>query len=150
MIISQPKSADVRQDGRVIKRGLKVWPIGVKAAKMELYSWLRQNKSTDGKSDPHGYCHFPEYGPDYFQQLTAEELKTKKTKGFAVTFFEKIRNRNEALDCRVYARAAASICGIDRFTSDDFQLLKRSVGGMIQKDITPKQPRKKRRGNTWL
>ena len=35
--------------------------------------------------------------------------------------------RNEALDCRVYARAAASIYGIDRFTEKHWRELEASL-----------------------
>jgi phage terminase large subunit GpA-like protein len=36
--------------------------------------------------------------------------------------------RNEALDCRVYARAAAAICGIDRWPEARWRELERHVG----------------------
>jgi phage terminase large subunit GpA-like protein len=35
-------------------------------------------------------------------------------RGFARLEWQKLRERNEALDCRVYARAAAWIAGVDR------------------------------------
>ena len=54
-----------------------------------------------------GYCHLPKrYRPGFFEELTAEEVRTKHSKGFATREFVKIRARNEALDCRVYATAA--------------------------------------------
>jgi phage terminase large subunit GpA-like protein len=57
-----------------------------------------------------GYCHFPESrDPEYFHQLTAERLQTKLVKGFSVREWHKTRDRNEALDCRVYALAALKI-----------------------------------------
>ena len=40
-------------------------------------------------------------------------VKTKR--GFARLEWQKLRERNEALDCRVYARAAAWIAGADRW-----------------------------------
>jgi phage terminase large subunit GpA-like protein len=43
-------------------------------------------------------------------------LVTRLVKGFPRASWEKEPGRwNEALDCRVYARAAASIYGLDRF-----------------------------------
>ncbi len=53
-----------------------------------------------------GYCHFGKHNTKkYFQMLTAEEkIKASTYKGYK---FEKIQARNEALDCRVYAMAAA-------------------------------------------
>jgi phage terminase large subunit GpA-like protein len=64
---------------------------------------------------PPGYCHFPHYGEEYFKQITAEQLVTKIVKGYRRHEWQKMRDRNEALDCRVYARAAAARVGIDRF-----------------------------------
>jgi phage terminase large subunit GpA-like protein len=59
-------------------------------------------------SDPGpGYCHFPtRYGPEFFKGITAEEVRVKHNKGFPVREFHKIYDRNEPLDCRVYATAA--------------------------------------------
>ena len=45
-----------------------------------------------------------------------------------VIFFEKTRERNEALDCRIYARAAASLVGIDRFKEDHWRMLESQIG----------------------
>ena len=57
-----------------------------------------------------GYCHFPDSRePEWFHQLTAEKLVTKFIKGFAVREWHQTRDRNEALDCRVYAYAALKI-----------------------------------------
>ena len=45
---------------------------------------------------------------EWLKQLAAEQLVTVKTKrGFSKLEWQKLRERNEALDCRVYARAAA-------------------------------------------
>ena len=41
-------------------------------------------------------------------------MKTRR--GFDKLEWQKLRARNETLDCRVYARAAAWVAGIDRFT----------------------------------
>jgi phage terminase large subunit GpA-like protein len=54
---------------------------------------------------------------EWLKQLTAEQLVTVKNKrGFAKLEWQKLRERNEALDCRVYARAAAWILGADRWS----------------------------------
>ena len=41
--------------------------------------------------------------------------------------WQKLRERNEALDCRVYARAAAWIVGIDRWSEARWAELARSL-----------------------
>lgn len=71
-----------------------------------------------------GACHFPDdRDPEYFAQLTAERLRTRLIKGFAARDWHKTRERNEALDCRVYALAALKILNpnikraLDRLTT---------------------------------
>ena len=48
--------------------------------------------------------------------------------------------RNEALDCRVYARAAAAICGLDRFEERHWRrmeaALARSADGEEQESVS--------------
>jgi phage terminase large subunit GpA-like protein len=66
-------------------------------------------------TQPDGRIDFPKYGEEYFKQITAEQLVTKLVKGYRRHEWQKMRERNEALDCRVYARAAAARVGIDRF-----------------------------------
>lgn len=58
---------------------------------------------------------FPRYSQEYFKQITAEQLVTKLVKGYKRLEWQKMRERNEALDGRVYARAAAARVGTDRF-----------------------------------
>lgn len=72
--------------------------------------------SPEGAAFPPGACHFPQHGEEYFKQPTAERLVTRIVKGFPRASWEKEPGRrDEALDRRVYARAAAAICGLDRF-----------------------------------
>ena len=42
-------------------------------------------------------------------------VTVRNKRGFARLEWQKLRERNEALDCRVYARAAAWILGADRW-----------------------------------
>lgn len=82
----------------------KLFPIGVDTIKEMVYSHLKI------KEQGAGYCHFPNTYPDeYFLQLTAEKVVKKFHKGFHRREWVKVRARNEALDCRVYAIAALSI-----------------------------------------
>jgi phage terminase large subunit GpA-like protein len=43
---------------------------------------------------------------EYFLQLTAEQVKIRYHKGKKLREYVQIRERNEALDCMVYATAA--------------------------------------------
>jgi len=119
VIVGSPSPVDITISGRVLRRGYKVWPIGVNVAKTELYGFLRLNASSEAGEPvyPPGYCHFPEYEEEFFQQLTSEQLvSVKNTRtGFTAREWQILPGReNHFLDCRVYARAAASIQGIDR------------------------------------
>ena len=115
------------------RRGLRVWNVSGPVAKTELYRWLKLPRLTDeererGEIEPPGSCHFPEYGEQYFKQLTAERRVIRIHKGFPRATWEKDPTRNnEALDCRVYARAAASIYGLDRFTDRQWQKMREAV-----------------------
>jgi len=108
---------------------------------MELYRWLKLERPTDeamaaGEKFLPGTCHHPEYAEEYFKQLTAEKRVIKLHKGFPRASWEKDPTRNnEALDCRVYARAAASIYGLDRFTDRQWQQIEVALGKM--KTYTP-------------
>lgn len=123
LLVGISSAVDVNLAGKRIRRGAKVWPLGVSIAKGELYSWLKQNKPVDGQKFPIGYCHFPEYGDEYFKQLTSEQLVVRIVRGRRKYDWEKTRERNEALDCRIYARAAASAVGMDRFNDEHWEYL---------------------------
>lgn len=113
-ILGTARYADYTRDGVRFKRGVKYWPIGVGVIKSELYGYLRLEKGRDDVCYPPGYCHFPEYDEEYFKQLTAEHLFIRA--GIKRFEWKKVYERNEALDCRVYARAAATAVGLDRLT----------------------------------
>ena len=83
---------------------INLFPVGVDTAKEIVYARLKMKEEGDG------YCHFP-VGRDeeYFRMLTAEKKVTKYFKGRPRMEWQKIRTRNEALDCRVYATAALAI-----------------------------------------
>ena len=102
--------------------GAKLWTIAVAVFKSELYRFLRQERPTDeeiaaGAAWPAGYVHLPQgLDAERVKQLVAEQLVTVKTKrGFDQLEWQKLRDRNETLDCRVYARAAAWVLGVDRY-----------------------------------
>jgi phage terminase large subunit GpA-like protein len=124
--VGQPHTVDIQRNGKRIARGARFWPVATGLLKGELYGCLRLDRPTDesGEEFPAGYCHFPKYDDEYFKQLTAEELKSAKTRtGYTRTEWQKIRERNEALDCRIYNRAAAALFGIDRFSEKSWRTL---------------------------
>lgn len=100
-----------------IAPGVNLYMIGTTLAKDMVFAHLKI--TTVGP----GFCHFPGikddldgkirgYDDEYFKQLTAEKRVRKLKKfdkndphGYSQWMYKKIRARNEALDCRVYAYA---------------------------------------------
>ncbi|MEI7607828.1 MAG: phage terminase large subunit family protein [Rhodospirillaceae bacterium] len=138
-ILGMPTTAEVNWRGKKITGGVKLWPVGVSSAKSELYGWLRLIRPTDESDEPvpPGYIHIPMHvGEEYCRQLVAEHRITRGGKGKPrVTTWEKLRDRNEALDCRVYARAAAVRNGLDRLQDSAWDAIELNLG------IEPEKPK---------
>lgn len=116
--VSGPTWVDVTVRGRKVRHGVQLWTVAVAIFKSETYSWLRLDQPLDGEPYPNGYIHLPQgVDAEWIQQLVAEQLLTIKNKrtGFTRREWQKTRERNEAIDMRVYARAAAYALGIDRW-----------------------------------
>lgn len=125
--VGHPTAVDVNVLGRIQRRALKLFPLGVNVLKADLYGTLKMEVPDEGCEYPAGFCFFPEYDEEYFKQLTAERLIKRLVRGHPHYEWEKIRERNEALDCRVYARAAAAVCGIDRYKDHHWQGLEQEL-----------------------
>jgi phage terminase large subunit GpA-like protein len=143
--LGSPSTVDVTIGGKRLRRGVKVWPVGVGLIKSELYQWLQL--APDENGFPSGYCHFPRYDAEYFKQLTAEQLVTKTVKGYPKREWQKLRERNEALDCRIYARAAAIALGMDRWNAARWDALAGQLipvnnrpSVAVSEPITPNKP----------
>jgi len=138
--LNSPTKIDINLKGKKISNAVRLWKVGVSILKSELYGWLSQTKNEDG-STPHGYARFPEYDTEYFKQLTAEQLVTRIVKGYPKREWQKIRERNEALDCRIYARAATIALGIDRWTDTKWEQI---IGNTNKSDVKQSSPRQRR------
>lgn len=87
---------------------INLFPVGVDTAKELVFARLKINDVGPG------YCHFPlDRSEEYFRMLTSEKKVTRYFKGRPRREWVKIRQRNESLDCRVYAMAALQIMGIN-------------------------------------
>ena len=127
VVLNQGTLVDIKKARRRIKNATKVFTVGVSRLKQELYGWLKMASPEEGEAEPFGFCHFPQYGEEHFKRLTSETLETKWVKGRKK--YEWVADgRNEQLDCRVYARAAASFYGMDRFKSTRWDLFEQEVG----------------------
>lgn len=100
--LSSPSRVDITVGGQKLKRGIKLWPVGV--------------VFKEDEEAPAGYCYFQEFAPEYFKQLTAEQLVSKVVKGYTKQEQQKVRERNEVLDCRIYTRAASIALGVNRWS----------------------------------
>jgi len=140
--IGQPRRIDISVNGRRMRAGVLLWPVGSSYAKADLYDRLRLEKPTDealeaGEPFPPGYCHFPKYPEEYFKQLTAEHLVTVTVRGYPRRQWHKLRDRNESLDCRVYSRAAAAQLGIDRWSEQKWRAEARKLGISFEQQRLP-------------
>ncbi|MGD9663802.1 MAG: phage terminase large subunit family protein [Novosphingobium sp.] len=131
-LIGIPQAKEAKVNGKRANRGVKVWHIGLNIAKSELYGFLRLEMPEDEAAAlPHGWCHFPEYDDEYFKQLTAEQSVAKIVRGYTKHVWEKTRERNEALDCRIIARAVASAFGADRWREAQWNARAAELGALI-------------------
>ena len=132
--VSGPTYVDATIAGKRLRRGARLWTVAVSTFKAETYRFLRLERPTDeelagGVRTPPGTIHVPEWvDAEWLKQFVAEQLVTVKTKrGFARLEWQKLRERNEALDTRVYARAAAWIAGLDRWSEERWAEAEREV-----------------------
>lgn len=161
--VSGPTFVDATDGGKKLKRGARLWTVSVSTFKSETYRFLRASRPTDeeraeGAEYLPGTVHLPTWvETEWLKQLVAEQLVTVKNKrGFTRLEWQKLRERNEALDCRVYARAAAWIAGADRWSDEKWTDLEDQLAvpagdaeaaGMINRPSNP--PTEKRRSD-WL
>jgi phage terminase large subunit GpA-like protein len=129
-----PSFVDATEGGKKIRRGARLWTVAVATFKSETYRFLRHSRPTDeeianGAKAPAGFVHLPQgVEAEWVKQLVAEQLVTVTTKrGFQRLEWQKSRERNEALDCRVYARAAAWIAGADRWSEAMWRSLEKQA-----------------------
>jgi phage terminase large subunit GpA-like protein len=122
-ILGKPTDQDVNWRGNRIKRGVKLWPIGTDTAKAVIYGRLRLADAGPG------YVNLSRHlSGEVFEQLTSERLVTRYIKGRArMEWVKPAGKRNEALDCAVYALAAAHYYEIDRWREGEWGKWERRV-----------------------
>lgn len=104
--IGRPAKVDVNVRGVAVHRGAELWPVGSDTIKGILMARLKDE----------GFIHFcADLPASYYEQLAAERLVTKFRNGIPHKVWVKDKQqRNEALDCIVYAYAAACFVGLKR------------------------------------
>ncbi len=144
-------------------KGWCLWTVAVSTFKAETYRFLRLERPTEedmaeGAEFSPGSVHLPHWVKnEWLKQFVAEQLVTVRTKrGFARLEWQKLRERNEALDCRVYARAAARIAGADRWTDEKWRDLEDQLGAApttvdaAGRDNRPQAAPQGKRQSDWL
>jgi phage terminase large subunit GpA-like protein len=134
--VSGPTNIEVMENGVRHKRGIQLWTVSVSTFKRELYRWLTLPKPTDeemagGARYPQGYVHMPtSVSDEWVKQLVAEQLVIVRSRSGlqARTEWRPVRARNEALDCRNYARAAVWLAGADRWPESMWRQLEDQLG----------------------
>jgi phage terminase large subunit GpA-like protein len=160
--VDGPTYVDATEAGRKIRRGVRLWKVSVAVFKSETYRFLRLERPTDeeltdGIAFPSGFIHLPSgISAEWVKQLTAEQLVTVRDKrGFSKLEWRQMRERNEALDCRVYARAAAWMLGIDRWQDAKWKSLEQQIARDREPDraagqVRPPAPPGEKRRSNWL
>ena len=161
--VSGPTFVDATEGGKRLRRGARLWTVAVSTFKAETYRFLRLERPTEedmaeGAAFPPGSVHLPHWVEnEWLKQFVAEQLVTVRTKrGFARLEWQKLRERNEALDCRVYARAAAWIAGADRWTDEKWRDLEDQLGAAPTTEDTagrvnrPQAAPQGKRQSDWL
>lgn len=132
--VSGPSYIDVLENGKRYRRGIALWTVAVSTFKRELYKFLILPRPTDeefaaGARYPAGTVHLPDtVGDEWIKQLVAEQLVIVRTRTGTRTEWRALRARNEALDCRNYARAAVWLAGCDRWPEARWRDLELQLG----------------------
>lgn len=134
--VSAPTKVEVTTGGVKLRGGLNLWTVSVSFFKREFYKQLGLDKPTDeelaaGGRFPDGYVHVSTAASDeWMRQTVAEQpVIVRSRTGFAVrTEWRPLRPRNEALDMRVYARAATWLAGMDRWSDATWRDLEEQLG----------------------
>lgn len=126
------------------KRAVRLRSVTGDVFKAELYRFLTLSRPTDeqleaGEGWPPGYVHIPDYLDDeWCKQLVAERRVQTKTGRFE---WKKDHQANEALDCRIYCRAALWVMGTSGWKSSKWKTLREIRGLDLVRQNDPNEPR---------
>lgn len=121
-IVGPSSLQEINWRGRKVQRGIKLWRVGVDAAKDLLLGQLAIEQPGPG------FVHFSDELPrEFYEQLTAEQRVLAKVKGQDGFRWIKRRPRNEQLDNRNYALHAAMGQGLHKYTDAQWSRLESQV-----------------------
>lgn len=126
---------DVNHRGKIIKQGVRLYMVGTDTAKDLLFGRLRL------RNPGPGYVHFSsDLSDEFYLGLTAEQRVLKKlAKGYEYAWTP-IRDRNEPLDCTVYAMFCASAIGLDVATESRWARMEQSLKDNVIVPVAPVEP----------
>lgn len=120
-IKGKSSSVDVNHRGRILKNGVRLWMVGTDTAKDTIFNRLKVDKPGPG------CVHFSKHLPlEFFKGFTAEVRRTVRTSGGEKYRWVKVRDRNEPLDCTVYALFASHM--LDHHKMSEAQWAKLAAG----------------------
>ena len=127
--LGKPTTQDITFSGKALRRGVKLFPVGVDVIKTTLHNKLKNAEKGEG------YIHFyPTITHDYFEELTAERQVLRYKHGYQERVWMKKSNaRNEALDEMVYSWAA-----FERFRQ---RYDRRTMWDQLEKRRNPEKPK---------
>lgn len=122
--VSNPKGTSVapsRKQARAYRSDQspsEYFDVPVDQIKKVVYQSLLEDRTYEN----YLYTDFPSgYSTEFYDQLLSEHLTSTGKTGYET--WEKIRDRNEVLDCFVYNFAMAYLLGLDSFTDEDWDEL---------------------------
>lgn len=134
-ILGPSSMQEVNWRGKKTPKGIKLWRVGVDAAKDLLLGQLEIAKPGAG------CVHFSDELPrEFYEQLTAEQRVLSKINGRDAYRWVKRRPRNEQLDNRNYALHAAYGLGLHKYTDKDWTRLEGIVQPLVDLFSPPPPP----------
>ena len=151
--IGKGTKQDVNRRGQVIQKGVTLYMVGSDTIKTTIHGRLRHTEKGAGS------LHFGQGADDeFFQQLTAEKQQLRTVKGFPVReWVKKSSDRNEALDCTVYAYAVLQLLArrYNRATMwDQLERQAKAMAGLpvalVEAKAKPVKPTKPARAQSFV
>ena len=122
-----PMKFERRKDGKAKRFQKRGFILNVSMMKGNFYAWLRQTDPSE-----RGFCHFARgLGDEFYRMITSEvKILIRSRTGTTTAKWELAEpgRRNEALDCELYAEAAARRHGWASMTDDQWDALEAERG----------------------
>ena len=128
-LVGLPTAVDVTLAGKRLRRGAKVRTVAGGLAKLELFHHLASGGSRRRRGPP------ARLRPSAQGRRRVPQAAVRRAAGhpprparLRQREWQKMRERNEALDCYVYARAAAAVLGLDRMADGHWRRREQALG----------------------